>query len=176
MFQVVGGLVCAALLLNLSLAVNADSCAAKRPNIIFIFTDDQDLHLGSLDYMSSVERELAAKGTSFSNHFATVSQCCPSRASLFRGQHAHNTNITFVTAPGYANHARLPKFDKVGVKGTMLIAEAVETTQSGSHPVKIMITYQCGSRGLDTVLSVSFSECIVECVTLMGWRQISASF
>ncbi|OAQ59462.2 arylsulfatase [Pochonia chlamydosporia 170] len=76
-----------------------------RPNIIFVFTDDQDLHLGSLDYMSSVKNELAAKGTTFSNHFATVSQCCPSRASLLRGQHAHNTNNTFVSAPG-GNYAK----------------------------------------------------------------------
>ncbi|PNY29948.1 Arylsulfatase [Tolypocladium capitatum] len=82
-----------------------DRCKAKRPNIILILTDDQDLHLGSLDYMPSVQRELISEGTSFSNHFTTVSQGCPSRASLLRGQHAHNTNLTHVQAPG-GNYAK----------------------------------------------------------------------
>ena len=83
-----------------SIADDAASCSAKRPNIVFIFTDDQDLHLGSMEYMKNVQSLIADKGTTFTNHFATVSQCCPSRASLFRGQHAHNTNITFVSSPG----------------------------------------------------------------------------
>ncbi|KAI1860469.1 hypothetical protein JX265_009868 [Neoarthrinium moseri] len=63
-------------------------------------SDDQDRLLNSCDYMPALQRELVAKGTTFTNHFATVSNCCPSRASLLRGQNAHNTNITHVRAPG----------------------------------------------------------------------------
>ena len=74
----------------------------RQPNIIFILTDDQDSKLGSLDYMPNVQKSLVAEGISVDNHFATVAQCCPSRASLFRGQAAHNTNNTHVMAPGYA--------------------------------------------------------------------------
>lgn len=77
-----------------------NSTAGKKHNIVLIFTDDQDLHLGSLDHMPILQRELVAKGTQFINHYATVAQCCPSRASLFRGQAAHNTNITDVRGPG----------------------------------------------------------------------------
>lgn len=73
---------------------------AQRPNIVFIITDDQDLHLGSLDYQPVVQRELVEKGTTFSQHYVTVAKCCPSRASLLRGQAGHNTNITEVSAPG----------------------------------------------------------------------------
>ncbi|KAI0452919.1 arylsulfatase [Xylaria acuta] len=73
---------------------------AKRPNIVFILTDDQDLHLRSLDYQPIVNRELIDKGTTFSQHYVTVAKCCPSRASLLRGQAGHNTNITEVSAPG----------------------------------------------------------------------------
>lgn len=72
----------------------------QRPNIVFIITDDQDLHLGSLDYQPIVQRELIEKGTTFSQHYVTVAKCCPSRASLWRGQAGHNTNITEVSAPG----------------------------------------------------------------------------
>ncbi|KAI0534000.1 arylsulfatase [Xylaria digitata] len=73
---------------------------AQRPNIVFIITDDQDLHLGSLDYQPVVKKELIEKGTTFSQHYVTVAKCCPSRASLLRGQSGHNTNITEVSAPG----------------------------------------------------------------------------
>lgn len=64
---------------------------AEKPNIVFIFTDDQDYQLNSLDYMPNVQKHLVEKGTTFRNHYATVSLCCPSRVSLLRGQYAHNT-------------------------------------------------------------------------------------
>ncbi|KFA64982.1 hypothetical protein S40285_09308 [Stachybotrys chlorohalonatus IBT 40285] len=77
-----------------------DSVLAQRPNVILILTDDQDLHLNSLDYMPTLQRELVSKGTSFANHFATVAVCCPSRVSYLRGQAVHNTNNTHVSRPG----------------------------------------------------------------------------
>jgi N-acetylglucosamine-6-sulfatase len=78
----------------------AAAATGKQPNIVMIFTDDQDLHLGSLVNMTRLHEKLIKQGTTFTNHWATVAQCCPSRASLFRGQAAHNTNITDVIAPG----------------------------------------------------------------------------
>jgi hypothetical protein len=74
--------------------------AATRPNIILLLSDDQDKRLGSTDFQGVLQRELVAKGTEFVNHHVTVAQCCPSRTSLFRGQAAHNTNVTHVQAPG----------------------------------------------------------------------------
>lgn len=64
-------------------------------------SDDQDRRLNSLDHMPVLQREMIAKGVEFENHFGTVSNCCPSRASFLRGQAAHNTNITHVRPPGY---------------------------------------------------------------------------
>ena len=72
---------------------NLVTAAARKPNIVFIFTDDQDLQHGSLDHMPALQEHLVKQGTSFSNHFATVAVCCPSRVSLMRGQAAHNTNV-----------------------------------------------------------------------------------
>eukprot|EP00808_Paulinella_micropora_P017414 g74708.t1 len=63
-----------------------------RPNIIFILTDDQDV--SSMEVMSNTNELLAAGGTTFSNAFAAVPVCCPSRASILTGQHAHNTKVT----------------------------------------------------------------------------------
>ncbi|ETS83504.1 hypothetical protein PFICI_05380 [Pestalotiopsis fici W106-1] len=70
-----------------------------KPNFVFIMTDDQDLHLSSLDHMPLVQKYLADEGTIFNKHFCTVSLCCPSRVSLLTGRAAHNTNVTDVSLP-----------------------------------------------------------------------------
>ena len=64
---------------------------APRPNILVIVTDDQDLR--SLQYMPNVRRLLADRGRTFDNAFVTVAACCPSRASILRGQYVHNHGI-----------------------------------------------------------------------------------
>ncbi|KAK2736933.1 arylsulfatase precursor [Colletotrichum kahawae] len=84
----------------------------KGPNIVFIFTDDQDLRHGSVDTQRAVQEHIAAHGTVFTNHYASVAVCCPSRVSLMRGQHAHNTNNTAIKAPG----GGFPKFRAAGLE------------------------------------------------------------
>jgi arylsulfatase A-like enzyme len=70
----------------------ADSKAEnKKPNIVFILTDDQDLHMNSLDFMPLTQRHLLDRGTLFKRHFCTIALCCPSRVSLWTGKAAHNT-------------------------------------------------------------------------------------
>jgi hypothetical protein len=71
----------------------------SRPNIVFILTDDQDLHMRSLDYMPLVKTHLIDQGTSFQKHFCTTALCCPSRVTLWTGKAAHNTNVTDVSPP-----------------------------------------------------------------------------
>jgi N-acetylglucosamine-6-sulfatase len=60
----------------------------KRPSFILILTDDQNV--ASLEHMPNVQKLLVEKGVSFSNMFVTTPLCCPSRASILRGQYAHN--------------------------------------------------------------------------------------
>ncbi|POS75657.1 arylsulfatase [Diaporthe helianthi] len=81
-------------------SVSFTGVVARKPNIVFVFTDDQDYHHNSLDYMPALQTHLVAEGTSFTNHYATIAICCPSRVSLMRGQAAHNTNNTAVNGPG----------------------------------------------------------------------------
>jgi len=71
----------------------------RRPNIIVILTDDQDLHMDSMKYMPHTQKLIAEQGTTFNNHFCTVALCCPSRVSLWTGKAAHNTNVTDVNPP-----------------------------------------------------------------------------
>jgi arylsulfatase A-like enzyme len=64
---------------------------AAPPNVLLVLTDDQDM--ASLGHMDKLQEQLVAQGTSFSNAFATVPLCCPSRASLLRGQYGHNHGV-----------------------------------------------------------------------------------
>lgn len=50
--------------------------------------------------MSVLQNRLVNEGTQFTNHYGTVALCCPGRATLLRGQQAHNTNITQVGGIG----------------------------------------------------------------------------
>ena len=78
---------------------SSSSASKPQPNIVFIITDDQDLHMQSLDYMPLVKKHLLDEGTFYSRHFCTIALCCPSRVSLWTGKAAHNTNVTDVKPP-----------------------------------------------------------------------------
>jgi N-acetylglucosamine-6-sulfatase len=64
--------------------------SAGRPNIVFVLTDDLSKNL--VPFMPSVQA-LQREGTTFTNYTVTDSLCCPSRASIFKGQYPHNTGI-----------------------------------------------------------------------------------
>jgi N-acetylglucosamine-6-sulfatase len=61
-----------------------------EPNVILILADDLDR---TVFERSSLDSAWTPEGTSFTNALATTSLCCPSRASIFRGQYAHNTGL-----------------------------------------------------------------------------------
>ncbi len=65
--------------------------ARLQPNIVFILSDDEDLK--SHAFMPKTKVLLQDKGTVFENYFVTASLCCPSRASILRGQYPHNTKV-----------------------------------------------------------------------------------
>ncbi|RYO97620.1 hypothetical protein DL765_011115 [Monosporascus sp. GIB2] len=97
-------------------AQDAPSSSLKRPNIVFILTDDQDLHLHSLDYMPFVKKHLLNRGTFYKRHFCTIALCCPSRVTLWTGKAAHNTNVTDVKPP----YGGYPKFVSQGLNENYL--------------------------------------------------------
>ncbi len=94
-------------LLPLLLALIAASGAAetRRPNFVYVFSDDQ-----RWDAMGVVQREqgdkarfpwlrtpnldrLAAEGLRFRNAFVVNSLCAPSRATLVTGQYGHVNGV-----------------------------------------------------------------------------------
>jgi N-acetylglucosamine-6-sulfatase len=74
---------------------------ARKPNIVFILTDDLSSNL--VPYMPNV-LAMQQEGASFTSYFVTNSLCCPSRSSIFTGMFPHNTGVMTNKAPdgGYA--------------------------------------------------------------------------
>ncbi|MFL6193486.1 MAG: sulfatase [Thermoanaerobaculia bacterium] len=67
--------------------------AQARPNIVFILTDDQDLTLGSLQFMPRTRALIGGQGMTFSNYFVPLSLCCPSRSTILTGTYPHNHEV-----------------------------------------------------------------------------------
>lgn len=65
--------------------------ASPRPNIVLILTDDEDRNLHA--FMPKTKALLEDRGVTFDNYFVTYAICCPSRASILRGQYPHNHRI-----------------------------------------------------------------------------------
>lgn len=71
--------------------------AAKRPNIIFIITDQQryeTINALGYDYMHTPNLDrLVREGTTFRQCHCVAPSCAPSRASLFTGNYPHDTGV-----------------------------------------------------------------------------------
>jgi N-acetylglucosamine-6-sulfatase len=87
-------------------AANAET--PDRPNIILILADDLDA--GSISHMPNLRSLLIERGTTFENAFVTDPLCCPSRATILRGQYAHNHEILGNEPP----HGGFEKFRAMG--------------------------------------------------------------
>jgi N-acetylglucosamine-6-sulfatase len=64
---------------------------AAKPNIVLILTDDMTLQ--DAEYMPKLHSLMMDQGTTFENAFVTNSLCCPSRATILRGQYTHNHQL-----------------------------------------------------------------------------------
>ena len=67
------------------------------PHVIMITTDDQTVR--DMVAMPQTQALIGAAGATFTNAYASYPLCCPSRATLLTGQHAHNHGVLGNTAP-----------------------------------------------------------------------------
>jgi N-acetylglucosamine-6-sulfatase len=70
---------------------------ASKPNILFILTDD--MKASDLDHMPNTQRLLVNQGVKFTKAWVTRSLCCPSRATILRGQYTHNHKVWVHVGP-----------------------------------------------------------------------------
>lgn len=65
--------------------------ASGQPNIILLLTDD--MRADDLAYMPAVQKLLVDQGVTLPNFLAANPSCAPARASILRGQYAHNHGV-----------------------------------------------------------------------------------
>lgn len=80
-----------------------------RPNIMFVYTDDQDEELFRREFMPRTFANLVDAGSHFENHYGSTPLCCPTRVTYLRGQYSHNTRVLSNEFPsgGYRKYRNL---------------------------------------------------------------------
>ena len=106
---VASGWVCALAILGVA-CLDTTFHTPPSPNFIVVLTDDQDASL--LEAMPKLVDALDRGGVVFTNAFVTSPLCCPSRASLLRGQYAHNHGVWTNTPPD----GGFPRFKEMGLE------------------------------------------------------------
>jgi hypothetical protein len=65
---------------------------SRRPNILFVMTDDQPIK-DTMIAMPEIRERVRDRGMTLPNAYVSESLCCPSRASILRAQYPHNTGV-----------------------------------------------------------------------------------
>jgi N-acetylglucosamine-6-sulfatase len=99
-----------------------------KPNIVFILADD--MRYDDLERMPKTQNLIVKEGIEYEKAFATTPLCCPSRASILRGQYTHNHEI-------WENARGFPTFKRLGHErstiATWLKEEGYETALVGKY-------------------------------------------
>lgn len=120
--------------------------ADRKPNFIYIFTDDQ-----RWDALSVVQREqgergrfpwlrtphldrLAAEGLRFRNAFVVNSLCAPSRATLVTGQYGHVNGVVNNHTPHPEGNVSLPGLLRPAGYKSAYVGKWHHGSQSGKRP------------------------------------------
>lgn len=103
----------------------------SQPNIILILTDDQDAP--TVAFMPRLKELLVDQGTTFTNGFVTYSLCCPSRASIQRGQYVHNHQVLTNTPPDGGFQKFRSTGDEKSTVATWLQAAGYRTVLIGKY-------------------------------------------
>jgi len=73
------------------LLIAAPLCAAQRPNVVLVVVDD--VARDDIKHLARLQEMVFDAGTEFTRFATPNALCGPSRVSILRGQHSHNTGI-----------------------------------------------------------------------------------
>jgi len=86
-----GNVFCSALLRWASTTFREARAITAKPN--FVCEDEDDVRKDDLTYMPKTLSLLKDEGMTFSKAYVSNPLCCPSRATIMRGQYVHNTGV-----------------------------------------------------------------------------------
>ena len=135
-----------ALLFVLTIGWQTITAAERKPNFVYIFTDDQ-----RWDALGVVQREqgekgrfpwlrtphldrLAAEGVRFRNAFVVNSLCAPSRATLVTGQYGHVNGVVNNHTPHPVGNLSLPALLRPAGYVSAYVGKWHHGNQSGKRP------------------------------------------
>ncbi|HEU4515451.1 MAG TPA: sulfatase-like hydrolase/transferase [Nocardioidaceae bacterium] len=81
-----------------------------QPNIVLITTDDQNVE--DLRHMPYTLELLGGEGVTFDDAISSYPLCCPARATILTGQHAHNHGVLANEPPAGGWEKLRPKADR----------------------------------------------------------------
>jgi arylsulfatase A-like enzyme len=134
----------AAIALSVVLALVLAPAAGAKPNIVVLMTDDQTLD--SMSVMPRTQQLLGERGTTFTRSFAGYALCCPSRATLYTGQYAHNHGVlgNGLPAGGYTRLDRtnwLPLWLQAAGYRTMHVGKFLNGYGRDSPPTEVPLGF-----------------------------------
>src|SRR3954447_15549895 len=110
--QILAALAC--LLAPVRVALGQGQPSTPRPNIVFVFTDDQRWDalgcMGHPFFKSPSNDRIANEGAKFTNYFVTNPLCSPSRAAMLTGQYNHKNGVVDNTDQHGKNGHQLQTF------------------------------------------------------------------
>jgi arylsulfatase A-like enzyme len=85
---------------------NAGVRPQRPPNVVVLMTDDETVQ--DMSVMPRTQELLAKEGVTFARNYVSYPVCCPSRATFFSGQYAHNHHVMGLYPPtgGYIRFDR----------------------------------------------------------------------
>ncbi len=112
-------------------AVLTQQAEAARPNLVFVLVDDADTRL--LKQMPLTQALVADAGARVPQFLFNQPLCCPSRATMLRGQYSQNTGVTGNGGPDGGYGAFYGKGNEASTVATWLDDAGYDTGYLGKY-------------------------------------------
>ncbi|MEE6480459.1 hypothetical protein FKM82_012579 [Ascaphus truei] len=105
----------------------------RKPNVVLILTDDQDVSLGGMTPLKKIKELIADHGITFSNAYVGSALCCPSRSSILTGRYPHNHHVVNNTLEGNCSSIAWQKTQEPFTFPLLLQSSGYQTFFAGKY-------------------------------------------